>query len=107
MPAFSFYSDATFLLQRTLGIGGVYYLVGPIGLEAGARIGQLTFPQSGTDRVDDLAEYLVGVRLRMSENTIGRKVEYALQWIHRRADSNIDALDRTRTTFGFGAVYGF
>jgi len=107
MPAFSFYSDATFLLQRTLGLRGVYYLVGPIGLEAGARIGQLTFPQSGTDRVDDLEEYLVGVRLRMSENSIGRKVEYALQLIHRRADSNIDALDRTRTTFGFGAVYGF
>ena len=57
--------------------------------------------------MDDLEEYQVGVRLRMSENTIGRKVEYALQLIHRRADSNIDALDRTRTTFGFGAVYGF
>ena len=106
-PNFSVYEDAVYVLERSAKLSGVYYLSWPVGIETGVRKGKLTFPGSRTDRKDDIMEYEAGVRLRLSENQMGRRVEYNLTWTYWDSDSNQDELDRTRTQIGFGAVVGF
>jgi hypothetical protein len=47
------------------------------------------------------------VRFRLSENDIGRRVEYAFRYILTRRDSTSDSLDQTRGTIGFGVAFGY
>jgi len=106
-PSFSVYENATYLLERSIEVNGLYYLAWPIGIEGAVRSGNLTFPGARTNREDDILEYKFGVRLRMSEDQRGRRVEYSVTWNRWISDSNIEGLDRTRTIVGLGAVVGF
>ncbi len=106
-PGFSLYEDAAYLLERGLSLGALRYLGGPLGIEAGVTRGTLTFPGAGTSRVDRFEEYELGLRLRLSENDLGRRVEYSLEVEHERTGSSAPDQDRRRTAFGFGAVIGY
>ena len=86
---------------------GMSYLAWPIGIESSIRFGKLTFPAGGPDREDDIREYTLGTRLRLSENSIGRRVEYSIKLNRYESKSNVDNFDRDRTTIGIGAVVGF
>ena len=80
-----------------------------IGVEAGGRLGRLTFPESAGEaaREDRLERWDVGVRLRAIRNAAGRGVEYRIRVGHYRRTSSIGNFDRSQTTFGIDAVLGF
>jgi hypothetical protein len=108
-PGFTLSSAGIFYLNTTARLGGVYYLNRLIGIEAAGTIGRLDFPVAGAavEREDDLTGYEAGVRLRLAENSLGRRVEYSLRLRRSRRDSNFDSQDRSQTTFGLNAVVGF
>jgi len=78
-----------------------------LGMEAGIGRGTVTYLGDPENRVDDLLMGSVGVRVRLSENDIGRRVEYAFRYIRTRRDSTNDALDQNRGTIGFGVSFGY
>lgn len=106
-PAFSIYEDAVYLLDQSLRLGGLYYLVWPVGIEAGVRRGRLSFPSGGSDRVDIIAAYELGVRLRLAQTRAGRRLEYSLKLRRSETDSNVEGFDRERTTLGVNVVLGY
>jgi hypothetical protein len=106
-PSFALYEDATYALERSVLLGGVYYLAGPFGLEGTLRLGTLTFPGGETAREDRFTRYDVGVRMRVARDDRGRRVEYSLLYRRDLADSNIDTLDRDRSAIGINAVVGY
>jgi hypothetical protein len=83
-----------------------------LGAEAGAGRGRLLFPASASpllpeDRMDRLVEFDGGLRVRVSETTLGRRVEYSLKVTRWTLVSNYPGIDQTRTTLGFNAVIGY
>jgi hypothetical protein len=57
--------------------------------------------------VDNYTTGTVGIRFRISENDIGRRVEYALRYIRWHINSTRDDLDQNRGTIGFGLSFGY
>ena len=57
--------------------------------------------------VDDDTSVSLGLRFRISENEIGRRVEYALRYTRWIIDSTRDDLDQNRGTLGFGVSFGY
>jgi hypothetical protein len=108
-PGFTVSSTSIFFLNSRIGLRALYYVNRIIGIETGGSRGKLEFPgpSGGFEREDRTDSYEVGLRFRLAENSLGRRVEYRLRWQHYRTDSNDDLLDRTRTTVGLGAVLGF
>lgn len=88
----------------------VHFLNGIFGVETGGTLGRLTFPGSldpGPERFDRLRRFDIGIRLRLAENQLGRRVEYSLRIGRYRRDSNRDEFDQDQNTAFFGAVLGF
>ena len=108
-PGFTISSAGAFYLNTTVRLSGVYYLNRLVGIEAAGTRGRIEFPDAGAavERRDDLTGYEGGLRLRLAENSLGRRVEYSLRLQRSRRDSNFDSQDRSRTTFGLNAVVGF
>ena len=76
------------------------------GVELGGARSRLDFPVT-PDRVDRGGRLEAGVRLRMMENSLGRRVEYVLKVTHWRLESTQEYRDQSRTVLGFGAVVGY
>jgi hypothetical protein len=76
-----------------------------IGMELGG--GRSTLDFLGDERKDDILRGSAGVRFRISENDLGRRVEYAFRYVLARRNSNLDFLDQTRGTIGFGLSFGY
>lgn len=106
-PSFSVFGDATHLLEHGTAVSFLHYLVWPIGVESRIHLRKLTFPGTDTDREDRGLGYDIGVRLRLAENELGRRVEYSLKLSREKTDSSIEALGQDRTTVGLGAIVGF
>lgn len=108
-PGFTVSTDSTFYLDTRLRLRGVYYLNRIIGIETGGARGKLAFPggTGGFEREDRIDSYEMGLRFRLAENTLGRRIEYNLRYQRSRRDSNDDLQDRSRTSIGLGAVVGF
>jgi hypothetical protein len=77
-----------------------------LGAEAGAGRGRLSFPAPEV-RVDRTVQFDAGLRLRLSETDLGRKVEYSLKVTHWTQTSSVPNNDISRTTFGFNAIIGY
>jgi len=109
LPGFSVYDISTYYMNSNLEMRVVHYLNRLFGLEVGGRLGRLTFPESSgaAAREDDIRQYDIGVRFRMYENSIGRRVEYSLKIGRYDRTSTLEVYDRSRTTFSLGAVVGF
>ncbi len=108
-PGFALYDVNTYYVEGSWGARAVYFIHRAVGIEAGAEWGRLTFPDAsdGPDREDRTQLAEIGLRLRMFENGIGRRVEYSLTVGKNRRDSNLPEFDRTKNTVSFGAVVGF
>jgi hypothetical protein len=108
-PGFTVSSDSIFYLDTRVRLRAVYYLTRIVGIESGGSRGKLEFPgASGAfEREDDLDTYEVGLRFRLAENSLGRRVEYSLRFQRYRRDSSDDLQDRTRSAIGLNAVVGF
>jgi len=109
LPGFSTFTTESYYLLTEIGLRPVYYFSRLWGFEAALRRGWLSFPvsQGAIERQDDLLRYDVGVRLRVMENSMGRRVEYWFRVGRYHRDSNLDGFDRDQSTVGFGATAGF
>lgn len=109
VPTFSVSNAGIYVLDTEVGLRLVYYFNRIIGLESGASVGQITFPDSQVqvERVDDLVRYDLGVRFRLSETSLGRRVEYRLRWRAYHRTSPVPSQNISRGTFGLDAVFGF
>ncbi len=108
-PGFSIGTDSVFLLDARARLQALYYMNRIFGFEAAGGLGRLTFPGSTSsfEREDRVSSYEAGLRLRLGENSLGRRVEYSLLARRARVNSNDDLQDRSRTQIGLGAVVGF
>jgi hypothetical protein len=109
LPGFAVWDLNSYYLLSEAGLRGVRYINRLVGVELAAAQGRLTFPESTVDegRSDDILRYEAGVRLRMFQNSMGRRVEYSLRLDRFHRESTVPQFDSSRTTFGFGAVLGF
>ena len=109
LPGFSTFTTESYYLLTEFGLRPIYYFSRLWGFEASVRRGWLTFPVSSgvVERQDDLFRWDVGVRLRVMENSMGRRVEYWFRVGRWNRDSNLDTFDRDQATVGFGATAGF
>jgi len=78
-----------------------------LGGEIGAGRSRLVFLGDPQDRVDGYTTGTLGVRFRISENDLGRRVEYAFRYVRSIVNSTDDGLDQNRGTIGFGVSFGY
>ncbi len=109
LPGFSTFTSESYYLNTEIGVRPVYFFSRTWGFEGALIRSWLEFPTSSqpVPREDDLFRYEVGVRMRVMEISMGRRVEYAFRVGRYRRDSNIDSLDRSQGTIGFAAIAGF
>jgi hypothetical protein len=103
---FSIYMPTGYYENATYDARVIQYFNRIFGAEAGAGRGRLSFPPPA-DRVDRIVQFDAGLRLRVSETTLGRRVEYSLKVTRWTLTSSIPYYDQTRTTLGFNAVIGY
>jgi len=105
-----------YFMAESYGLRAIRFFNRFLGVDLGARYGTLDFPTQVVlfdaravqePRHDQLWAYDAGVRVRLSTNSLGRKVEYRLSLRHTDRTSNRENLDQERTTFGIDAVVGF
>jgi hypothetical protein len=100
--------DATPLYVHTGGdLALVKYFNRFIGVEVGAGRAVLDFLGDPQNRVDHNTSATAGVRFRISENDLGRRVEYAFRYTRWIINSTRDDLDQNRGTVGFGVSFGY
>ncbi len=105
---FSFAEDTRYVRVTETQLRAVRYLNRILGVEGTLGRGWLSFQEGpGADREDDILRYSVGVRFRLDENSIGRKVEYSLVLRRYERQSTIPDFDNDATSFGLNAVVGF
>jgi len=61
----------------------------------------------GSSRRDDVTTGGAGVRFRISENDLGRRVEYAFRYTRTKIDSTLPTNNQNRGTVGFGVTVGY
>jgi len=103
--AFAIYLGNQYYLNRTYDLRAIHYVNRVIGFEAGGSLGQLDFPDSL--RHDRIEAWDMGVRVRLKENDLGRRLEYSFRYTDYRQDSNVDNFDQSRSSVGFGAIVGY
>jgi hypothetical protein len=107
---FAVFGGQTHYVLGTVGVEGLRWVSRFIGAEAGVGLGRLTFPDTElvtSRRIDEQVDYFAGLRLRLSENSLGKRVEYTLRFTGYRRTSTVQAFDFERNTLSFGAVYGY
>ena len=78
-----------------------------LGIEVGAGRANLDFIGDPTGRIDVQTTGSVGLRFRISENQMGRRVEYAIRYTRWLINSTDPDIDQNRGTFGFGLAFGY
>ena len=115
-PGYEISSTNRLLVNETVGLRAVRYLNRVFGIELSGSEADIELfpaladsgdPAADPGRVDTLLRYSLGLRLRLSENAIGRRVEYALRVGRYRRESTIPAFDNSQSTFGIDAIVGF
>jgi len=104
--SFAAWSGNQFYVNWQGELRAVHWMTRSFGLEGGALTGRLRF--SDADRVDSVMQYEAGIRFRLAENSLGRRIEYSLLARRFRRDSAPDdSLDQSRGSIGFGAILGY
>ncbi len=103
---FAAYQSDVYYLVRSYDLKAIHYFGRAWGIELGGARSRLDFPLT-PERVDrgDRAE--AGIRLRLMENSLGRRIEYVLKVTHWRIESTQEFRNQSRTVLGFGAVVGY
>ena len=78
-----------------------------LGIEIGAGRAKLDFIGDPTGRIDNQTTGALGLRFRISENQMGRRVEYAIRYTRWLINSTDPNLDQNRGTIGFGVSFGY
>jgi hypothetical protein len=103
---FSIYMPTGYYVNTSYDARVIQYFNRLFGAEAGASRGRISFPAPAT-RDDRVVQYDGGIRLRLSESALGRKVEYSLKITRWFLTSSEPGIDQSRTVVGFGAVIGY
>ena len=108
-PGFTTSEGSIYYLDTRTGLRGVYYLNRILGIEVGGSVARLTFPGSASTepRIDTTDAWDVGLRFRLAENDVGRRVEFSVRMKRYERESTAPGQNRSRTTIGFGADMGF
>ena len=104
---YTIYEASRIYVQTAYDVRLVRYFNRALGAEIGWRPGRLEFPGDPRGREDDLNDVDAAIRLRLSENTLGRRIEYTIRLTRYRRDSTVDSFDQSRNVLGFGAVLGY
>ncbi len=108
---FSTYLNTGYYENATYDLRVIQYFNRIVGVEAGAGRGRGTFPANPpylpVDRVDHSVQFDGGLRLRFSENELGRRVEYSIKLTHWSLTSNYPYVGQSRTTLGVNAIVGY
>jgi len=104
-PGYSIYEDQIYFINTNYRLGAVRFVNRFLGIEAGLSLGTLTFPEGL--RRDDLFGYDLGVRLRVTEDESGSRVEYRVRLNTTERSSTDAERDRTTTRLLIDAVFGF
>ena len=78
-----------------------------LGVQVGAGRATLDFLGDPDGRVDKDTTATLGMLFRVSENSLGRSVEYSLRYTRWIINSTENGLDQNRGTIGFGASFGY
>ena len=101
-------TDSTDLYVYTGGsVRLVKYFNRLLGAEFAAGRATLNFLGDPQGRVDADTNGSVGVLFRISESSLGRRVEYALRYTRWVVNSTLNYLDQNRGTIGFGVSFGY
>lgn len=104
---FSVYESSDLYEREDVTIHAVRWLNRAIGLDLRVRRGTLDFFLDPRGREDEITDLGGGVRFRLGETAIGRRVEYSLSYTRHRRDSTLDGFDSTRGVVGLGAIVGY
>jgi hypothetical protein len=102
---YTVYNSTPLYVYTGADLGLVKYFNRFIGMEISG--GRATLDFIGTPRVDDDLTGTLGVRFRIAENDLGRRVEYAFRYTRYVIDSTIPFNDQNRGTVGFGVSIGY
>jgi hypothetical protein len=108
-PGFTLADAGIFYLNTNTRLRAVYYFHRVLGVESGGSLGKLRFPgATGVDaREDDVSSLEAGLRFRLAETSLGRRVEYVLGARRTRTDSTVPSLSVSNTVIGLTAVVGY
>ncbi len=108
-PGFTTSGDSIYFLDTRAGLRVVQFFNRIMGVEAGGSVSRLTFPDSEGNNswLDTTDSYHGGLRFRLAENSLGRRVEFSIRVQHSRRKSTLGPETLSRTTVGFGADLGF
>jgi hypothetical protein len=104
---YSIYQSTNLYTQTGGALSLIKYFNRFLGGEIGAGRSRLVFLGDPQDRVDANTSGTVGIRFRISENDLGRRVEYAFRYVRSIVNSTRDDLDQNRGTIGFGVSFGY
>jgi len=104
---YSIYESTNLYTQTGGSLTLIKYFNRFLGGEIGAGRSRLVFLGDPQDRVDGYTTGTVGIRFRISENDLGRRVEYAFRYVRSFVNSTQDSLDQNRGTIGFGVSFGY
>ena len=104
---YSIYESTSLYVYTGGDLSFVKYFNRFLGAELGAGRAALDFLDSPVGRQDVYSSGTVGVRFRISENDLGRRVEYAFRYTRWNLNSSVPALDQNRGTIGFGVSFGY
>ena len=103
---FSIYEGNRYFVNTVYDVRWIQYLSRLFGVEAGVARSLVGFAAPET-RSDRTRQYDAGMRLRLSENDLGRKVEYSFKVGRWTLSSTTPGFDQSRTVVGIGAVIGY
>ncbi len=103
----SLYESELVYVESDYALRAIHYWNRLFGSEIGGSIGRLTFPEGTTNRQDDTRHYDAGVRVRIAETSLGRRIEYSLRIGRYSRDSTVDSLDQSQTTVSLNAILGY
>lgn len=108
-PGFAVSEGNAYYLDTRNELRAVRFLNRFLGLEASVGEGTLAFPAAlnGFEREDDISTWDTGLRLRLSETGLGRRVEYRVRYQHYERDSNTAFANQERSSVGVTAVFGY
>jgi len=106
---FAIYQSNSYFVRNNGEARLVHYFNRVFGVDGALGRGLLTFPESpqAGARTDHLRRLDLGLRIRLMENQLGRRVEYNVGLSRQSRDSTIDTLDQTRNVVAVGASVGF
>jgi len=108
-PSLTVASVSTYALNARIGANLLYYFNRILGLEGGVGAGRITFPSTEDiiGRVDTIRTYDVGLRFRLAQNSLGRRVEYRLRYRSYQRRSPVESQNVNRSAVGLEAAVGF